>query len=162
MPRRYGPIGQPIQGLPPPGTGARPGGGAQRKPSRAAGRAGAKAGGPPAGGGKADISQFQGEFAEMIDYETPQGQLAPRDTAVVDAKAANATNGLETSTFTVCTRIRPPLGDENRPDAGNLVCVVPGERRGHGNEHCEQATVLTPTVSLQGEVRTHAIRAATT
>jgi hypothetical protein len=89
---------------------------------------------------------------ELVERETPYEQPAPRDVAVVDAKAANATNGLETSTFTVCTRIRPPLGEEEtRPAAENLVCVMPGRRRGHGVEHCESAMLLTPTVSLQGE-----------
>ena len=54
----------------------------------------------------------------------------------MEGKAANATNGLETSTFTVCTRIRPPLGDEAHGGGENFVCVVPGQRRGAGSDHC--------------------------
>jgi hypothetical protein len=133
--RRYGPIGQPIQGLPPPGTGA------QRKASR-------KAAAP--GGKPAEISEFCDEFSALIEREIPRERLAPRDVAVVDAKSANATNGLETSTFTVCTRIRPALGEENHRSSENLVCVVPGNRVGRGSDHCEEALVLKPAVSLQG------------
>eukprot|EP01043_Picozoa_sp_COSAG02_P026767 COSAG02_NODE_1552_length_11961_cov_12.233182_2_plen_205_part_00 len=137
--RRYGPIGQPIQGLPPPGTGARPP--AQRKASR-------KAAAP--GGQPADISEFCDEFSALIEREMPCERLAPRDIAVVDAKSANATNGLETSTFTICTRIRPALGQENHRSAENLVCVVPGNRVSRGSDHCEEVLVLKPAVSLQG------------
>lgn len=140
--RRYGPIGQPIQGLPPPGAGARPSGPAQRKASRKAAA--------PAGGKRADISEFCDEFSALLVREMPCERLAPRDIAVVDAKSANATNGLETSTFTVCTRIRPALGQENHRSSENLVCVVPGNRVGRGSDHCEEALVLKPAVSLQG------------
>ena len=127
---RYGPIGQPIQGPPPAGTG---------KASRKA-----------AAGSKTDLSEFCDEFSALLEREIPREQLAPRDIAVVEAKAANATNGLETSTFTVCTRIRPALGQENHRSSENLLCVVPGVRSGRGTDHREEAVVLKPAVSLQG------------
>jgi hypothetical protein len=65
---------------------------------------------------------------------------------VVDAKGANATNGLETSTFTVCARVRPPLGAEAAGAGEDFVVVLPGSRSGAGIEHSETALLLTPKV----------------
>ena len=60
------------------------------------------------------VSDLGGEFRSLVGAKTAAAPA--RDTAgridVLAAKAGNASNGLETSTFTVCARIRPTLGDE--------------------------------------------------
>ena len=140
---KYGPPGQPHARAPAPAprSGA-PGGGF-------GGYGGAAASGGSSAGAK--VADWSHEFVELIAAAMPHESAAPRDAYVVDAKSTNATNGLETSTFTVCTRIRPPLGDEVAGGGENFVCVVPGQRRGAGFDHSEDALLLTPSVSLQGQ-----------
>jgi len=67
---------------------------------------------------------------------------------VVEAKSLNAANGIETSSFTVCTRIRPMFEPEH---AENYVAVVPGRVSGSDTEHTEQALVFTPKLSIRGD-----------
>jgi len=138
MERKYGPLGQPQAPAP------------ARKPLRSAGNRSSALAAGGAAHSKHSVDDFAAEFADMVADAAPRdSSLAePRDAHVVDAKSANATNGLETSTFTVCTRIRPPLAGED--GVGDFCCVLPGARQGSGHEHSEQALLLAPKVSLQG------------
>jgi hypothetical protein len=95
---KYGKLGQPIA----------------RAPAAAPARKGGGGGG--GGSSKADsrrLGDWHDEFVELVSRAAPsREQQQARDPRVIAAKASDATNGLETSSFTVCTRIRPPLGDE--------------------------------------------------
>jgi hypothetical protein len=72
---------------------------------------------------------------------------------VVDSKGVHAVNGLETSSFVVCARIRPVLpSDLNGADDGkSFPCVLAGPIRNvrteQGLSHSEEAIVCTPKVS---------------
>ena len=68
---------------------------------------------------------------------------APLD--LVDAKLTAAENGLETSTFTVCARIRPKLKQDEGDE--DFVCVVPGE---HGRRHASRRRTNMTPVELDG------------
>ena len=79
-------------------------------PSSSAG-AGAGGGGAFAKPGtKKDLTNFEADFVRLVAAATPACiDAASTRGNVVDAKAANAVNGLETSSFTVCARVRPIL-----------------------------------------------------
>jgi hypothetical protein len=55
--------------------------------------------------------------------------LPERNVDVVKSKAGVQVNGLETSTFTVCSRVRPILPHELEKEGGeNFAVIVPGQR----------------------------------
>ena len=119
--RKYGPLGAPTS---PPRPPSRPGSG------RAFG-----------GRGKRTVADLSSEFEALVNKarrECPDNK-APLD--LVDAKLTAAENGLETSTFTVCARIRPKLKQDEGDE--DFVCVVPGE-------HGRAARCLVPRVSITG------------
>ena len=104
-------------------------------------------------GGRLTVEDCREDFEELVARATP----APLDAAaaegaeeasVVEAKALNAANGIETSSFTVCTRIRPMFEEEH---ADNYCCVVPGKASTTSTEHTEQALVFTPKLSIRGD-----------
>ena len=126
--RKYGPLGAPSS---PPRPPSRPGSGGSRPGSgRAFG-----------GRGKRTVADLSSEFEALVNKarrECPDNK-APSD--LVDAKLTAAENGLETSTFTVCARIRPKLPQDQGDE--DFVCVVPGE-------HGRAARCLVPRVSITG------------
>ena len=103
--RKYGPLGQPlpISALAPEAGGA---------------------------GGKKRIGDFRDSFVKLVAEVVPE-RLPDRNVNVVKAKAGFQDNGLETSTFTVCSRVRPILPHELEKEGGlgeNFAVVVPGRR----------------------------------
>jgi kinesin family protein 2/24 len=77
---------------------------------------------------------------------------------VLDAKVRNAFNGLETSTFTVCSRIRPVLPMDHAGTGENFKCIIPAAVKTTGNkDHCEPTLILTPKVSLMGKAKLEAL-----
>jgi kinesin family protein 2/24 len=102
---------------------------------------------------KADSSTFQ----SLIAKATPT--LPQRDSSlnVMETKVSNSINGLETSTFTVCTRVRPLLGSEVTEN-GSYATVVPGQRTNttgrNGNlTYTEELLLHTPKVSITGKAK---------
>mmetsp|Transcript_36851 Transcript_36851/g.66260 ORF Transcript_36851/g.66260 Transcript_36851/m.66260 type:complete len:622 (+) Transcript_36851:121-1986(+) len=102
------------------------------------------------------IDEHASKFNALISAATPTA-LPPRDLNlnVVESKASNSQNGLETSTFTVCTRVRPLLGPELINNAGGgggltLSSVVPGRRTSIGGNYTEELLLHTPKVSITG------------
>jgi len=69
---------------------------------------------------------------------------------VVVSKTTNTSNGLETSTFTVCARVRPIL--EHECNSKNFAACVAGQRiTGRaGTAYTEQVLVCTPKLSVRG------------
>ena len=104
-------------------------------------------------GTKMTVSNFGNEFRGLVAAKTAAAPA--RDTAgridVLASKAGNASNGLETSTFTVCARIRPVLGDEG-DKADGFIVVAPENAPAPKTaaEYTERARVFTPKVSLKG------------
>ena len=86
---------------------------------------------------------------------------------VVESKASNTENGLETSTFTVCTRVRPLLGHELAEGSDNFAAVVPGYRTetkmtsemdstmddNYNHNHTEELILHVPKISVRGEAK---------
>lgn len=77
---------------------------------------------------------------------------------VLDMKVKNAFNGLETSTFTVCARIRPVLEADDVGTGENFVCIVPSSpSASHGiGDYCEPTLALVPKVSMMGKAKLEA------
>ena len=98
-------------------------------------------------GGKSTLNDYREDFERLIAAAAPAGASGEDALSVVDAKALNAANGIETSSFTVCTRIRPMFESEY---ADNYCCVVPGSVSGTEIDHTEQALVFIPKLSIQG------------
>ena len=97
----------------------------------------------------------------MIDAATPT-LLPPRDNGinVVESKTRKCNNGLETSTFTVCTRVRPFLASELK--ANSYAAVVPGRRTTptksssiHNDDvaYMEELRLFTPKLSITGKAK---------
>ena len=123
------------------------------------------------GGGKKPLAEYEDDFMRLLDAARPESLPARRE-GVVDLKASNAANGLETSSFTVCARVRPVLAHEaGQPESYAVVLPTGGARRrrsrpgacGGGaaaevaaaavvaKDHTEHMTVFTPTVSMMGK-----------
>jgi len=99
-----------------------------------------------------NVADYYDEFIKLVAKETPEPPAAS-SVNVVDEKVKNAFNGLETSTFTVCTRIRPVL-DMDQPGSGeNYACIFPGAVKAGGVDHTEAALVLTPRVTITGKAK---------
>ncbi len=78
----------------------------------------------------------------------------PAGLDLVASKTANSAHGLETSSFTVCARVRPVLPDEAAVGRDCFACIVPGPRSGgggaSGEPYCEELVVLAPGISRAG------------
>ena len=144
---KYGPLGSPIQQ-----DQVKARGPPRRKPSSASASE------------SIDVHSHSSTFQTLILESTPS-TLPPRESNLnaVEAKASNSTNGLETSTFTVCTRVRPLLGKE-LSDCKTYSAVVPGQRtrtrNSNGNGNCktkyvytESLLLHTPKVSITGNAK---------
>jgi kinesin family protein 2/24 len=134
---KYGPLGAPIDQPQVP------------RRSKPAGRAFAA----PVKKSAPSINEHSSKFNALISAATPP--LPPRDSNlnVVESKASNAQNGLETSTFTVCTRVRPLLGPELTAGGECYASVVPGRRTSFGGNYTEELLLHTPKVSITGNAK---------
>lgn len=96
-------------------------------------------------------NEHASKFSALISEATPTA-LPPRNSNinVVESKASNSHNGLETSTFTVCTRVRPLLGPELTAGGDVYAAVFPGRRTCIGGNYTEELLLHTPKVSITG------------
>jgi hypothetical protein len=144
--KKYGPLGKPK--VQPPAA-----------PAKGKGRGGGKGGGKGGGfggdfGGRAKptISDFADDFVALVTKATPQLEPRASTVDVVNSKANNSENGLETSSFTVCTRVRPLLEHEIGQGGEYFTAVVPGVHiDGKSGEHSEEVLVLQPKMSVMGK-----------
>lgn len=111
----------------------------------------AKAKGAMQASGKASVADLHDVFIRLVADSTPALEVAPRSHSMIDAKAGNSTNGLETSTFTLCTRIRPTLPNEQGMGGEMFTCIVPGPTSVAGDERTETVLILTPKLSMVGD-----------
>lgn len=96
---------------------------------------------------KKTINDFRGMFVKMIDktarslsaaeHEQKEGAKGSSPSKLVESKTFS--NGLDTSSFTVCARVRPMLPHEEESD-DFVACV--------GNT--ETVTICTPKVNFRG------------
>ena len=160
--KKYGPLGEPIdqETLP---TRTRTGTSVTSTSTRTASKS-----------TSTSIDDFSSKFKSLIDKATPS--LTPRDSSlnIVESKASNSQNGLETSTFTVCARVRPLLGKELTMTGGSgngngvkhyYAAVAPGHRTSMSSSnndtktnkpnsihtYTEELLLHTPKVSLTGK-----------
>ena len=110
------------------------------------------------GNGKKVTSTCDIIFKEMIDKATPTSLLQlsrDDDVGIIEYKATtNSQNGLETSTFTVCARIRPLLLEREMNSTAtatdDYAVVVPGKKHTGDNE---ELLLFTPKVSVTGKAK---------
>lgn len=102
---------------------------------------------------KQSSTELSSQFVTLISNATPL--ILPRNTDinVVESKASNSDNGLETSTFTVCARVRPLLGQELIAGGECFVAVVPGQRTDENSIHTEELLLHKPKTSIMGKAR---------
>lgn len=144
--KKYGPLGAPIEQLndPPPAPSSMAPGGAKSGTN----------------GMDRSIENFRDFFEKAIAKEARGIKATCENESeiavdVIQEKEKNAFNGLETSTFTVCSRIRPILpSDGTGGDAFN--CIIPGpvgmdmSSENDAVEWKEEAVVMTPKVGITG------------
>ena len=104
-------------------------------------------------GQKPTIAQCHDTFVEMVQEmapDPPPANARPA-TSLVNQKESGGANGLETATFTVCTRIRPVLESEVDLGGENFLCVLPGGPSTEQEEklHTESAVLLAPKLSIR-------------
>ena len=105
---------------------------------------------------KTSVADHKPRFLELIAEQAAKaaaaaearGAAAREADDVITAKQMNADNGLQTSTFTVCTRIRPAFEAELDENFSCLLACAP--RTDDKNDTTEAAVVLQPTVSMRG------------
>jgi hypothetical protein len=143
--KKYGPLGKPL--AQPPAAPSKGKGG-----SKGGGKGGGKGGSFGGGKAKPTIGDFAHEFVALATKATPQLEPRASNVDVVHSKANNSENGLETSSFTVCTRIRPMLKHEIGQGGEYFTAIVPGlHSDGKSGEHNEEVLVLQPKMSMMGK-----------
>ena len=81
-----------------------------------------------------------------------RASLTTKQNDVITAKQMNADNGLMTSTFTVCTRVRPAFDGELAEGGENFSCVLAcAAKTDEKQDTTEACVVLQPTVSMRGD-----------
>ena len=75
---------------------------------------------------------------------------------VIDAKATNSVNGLETSTFTICCRIRPIDSYSGDDDIDvtvddNFECIYKGNSINVGVDRSDECIVFNPKLAFNGK-----------
>ena len=133
--KKYGPLGKPLA----------------QAPAAPAARA------APGSGGNKTVGDFHDSFVQLIAKATPV-LPARAITNVVESKAAESANGLETSTFTVCARVRPLLPFEVGKGGEYFTAVVAGERiepatGPTSTPYTEQMLLCNPKVSMMGAAK---------
>ncbi len=106
-------------------------------------------------GARFTVAEWHDEFVALVAAAAPP---APEGGGSginrVEAKAANAANGLETSTFTVCARLRPRTALDG-VGGESFVCALPGPCSvAPSGEVTEAVTVLRPKVASHTRVGT--------
>ena len=102
---------------------------------------------------KQTIGERRDDFIGMISKEESAEAAATTEAAaaaVLAAKASNATNGLATSTFLVCARLRPAFESELAEGGESFECVKKTATVAT-KEAVEEVTVLLPKLSLRGD-----------
>ena len=98
-------------------------------------------------GGKKLVGDFHDQFVSMICKA--QSKVPPH-VARSGSAASRREPSLDTSTFTVCLRARPLLGDELTARGESFNCVIPGAVNVDGSDRTEQAILFTPKVGITG------------
>jgi kinesin family protein 2/24 len=111
---------------------------------------------------KPSISDFHNEYVRLIDHarlsaaEELQASGEPRRTGmhdVIEAKSKNSDCGVETSTFTICLRIRPTLPTDPS-DGDGLECIFPWPSSAvDTDDYSEACAVFTPKVAYDGKAK---------
>ena len=93
------------------------------------------------GGKKTSVGDYHDQFVSMI----LKAQVPPPETTVSSTTNKRETS-IDTSTFTVCLRVRPLLGDELTARGESFNCVIPGSVKvdTRSGERTEEAIVLLP------------------
>lgn len=90
-------------------------------------------------------------FINLISKESNRIVQTSRPASnVVVHKTTNTSNGLETSTFTVCARIRPILEPELESKQNFAACVAGQRIERPKSTYTEQVLVCEPKVSVRG------------
>jgi hypothetical protein len=97
--------------------------------------------------GKTFVGDFHDQFVSMI--RKAQSKVPP-PVARSGSAASRREPSLDTSTFTVCLRARPLLGDELTARGESFNCVIPGAVKVDGSARTEQAILFTPKVGITG------------
>eukprot|EP00592_Proboscia_alata_P007059 CAMPEP_0194353890 /NCGR_PEP_ID=MMETSP0174-20130528/2099_1 /TAXON_ID=216777 /ORGANISM="Proboscia alata, Strain PI-D3" /LENGTH=598 /DNA_ID=CAMNT_0039122591 /DNA_START=101 /DNA_END=1894 /DNA_ORIENTATION=+ len=134
--QKYGPLGSPINQPPRSSANSRSGKSKSKK----------------------TIADFSSTFIKLITEATPQTLLPRPDSInIIESKASNSENGLETSTFTVCSRVRPLLGHEITSGGECFAAAVPGQRKTDSTSaslvHTEELILHTPKISVMGKAK---------
>lgn len=104
---------------------------------------------------KKDVGEFYDLFTTKVatfqkKIETNE-EGKSMDVDVIDVKTKNGFNGLETSTFTVCSRIRPLLPMDEGGAGDRFVCIVKGESKPSAKNYTEPTVALVPKITLRGQ-----------
>jgi len=105
---------------------------------------------------KSSVADNRDVFLTLIAEQASKAEAAAAARAdlvekdIIRAKQMNADNGLQTSCFTVCTRIRPAFEAELAEGGESFGCVLACGPRTVGTETTEAAVVLQPAVSMRG------------
>ena len=102
-------------------------------------------------GPKKSVTECHDEFVELITKNIPSVTGERPTSSLVNAKQTQGINGLETATFTVCSRIRPVLDHEKELKGDCFPVIFPGAKGGHEKLHTEAALLLTPKMNFRGE-----------
>lgn len=116
---------------------------------------------------KPTIGDFNKEFKSIINKalklnNTTVSVTDNNNTSenIIDAKATNSVNGLETSTFTICCRIRPiesyNVNDINTSINDNFECIYQGNSINvdtviKGIDRSEECVVFNPKLAFNGK-----------
>ena len=127
-------------------TSSRPSSGAA-----SGGGGGGSAAGPPRSSGK-ELGDFHDQFVSLIGKAQSQVPSSPIVAAGSGSSGAAREQSLDTSTFTVCLRVRPLLGDELTSRGESFNCVIPGAVNVLANsDRTEEAIIFTPKVGITGK-----------
>jgi len=89
----------------------------------------------------------------MVAEMAPETNAAKNRPALslINQKESGGANGLETATFTVCTRIRPVLESEVDLGGENFLCILSGGPSSEKEEklHTESAVLFAPKLSIR-------------
>lgn len=124
-----------------------------------------------------NVSDHYESFAQQVAVikEKNQESNAASEKEQIDLlaiKQANAINGLETSTFTVCCRIRPILPFDEAGSEDKFECIFqdkansfstgppapPAPPTPSADDYTESALLLNPKVTLQGKTKLEPVK----
>lgn len=95
-------------------------------------------------GKKTSVTDFHDQFVSMIDKA--MAHVPPPIVASSQSASSSREPALDTSTFTVCLRVRPLA------DGESFNCVIPGAVKFDGSDNrIEEAIVFTPKIGITGK-----------